>query len=132
MEPPLAIQKRPEAEIKAIQPEEIERIATWFAPVCHEIVEVRAAFLIQHYDLAVQDHTLPFQTPQDLIKKRIKLMELLSLARHQPGVVAVDIQDPAKAVVVQLVDPVGMADWLLHGSQRRWGDLGQHRLSSFY
>jgi hypothetical protein len=63
---PLAIQKRPGAEINAIQPEEIERIVTWLASMSHEIVEVRAAFLIQHHNLAIQDRTLPFQAAQNL------------------------------------------------------------------
>jgi hypothetical protein len=71
--------------------------------VCHQIEEVRAA--IQHYDLAIQDRPLPFQTAKHLLKKRFKLTELLPLARHQPGLLAIDIQDPAKAVVLQLVDP---------------------------
>jgi hypothetical protein len=83
--------------------------------MCHEIEEVRAAFLIQHHNLAIQDRTLPFQTTQDLLKKGFELMKLLSLARHQPGLLAVDIQDPAKAVVLQLVDPVRMTDRLLYG-----------------
>ena len=82
VQPRLAIQKRPGTEINAIQPEEIERIVTWFASMCHQIVEVRAAFLVQHHNLAIQDRTLPFQTTQDLLKQQIKLTELLPLARQ--------------------------------------------------
>jgi hypothetical protein len=81
--------------------------------MCHEIVEVRTAFLIQHYNLAIQDRTLSLETAQDLLKQRFKLTELVPLTRHQPGLVTVDIQDPAKAVVLQLIYPIGMADRLL-------------------
>jgi hypothetical protein len=68
--------------------------------MCHEIVEVRAAFLIQHNDLAIKNGALSLQAAQDLLKKRIKLTELLPLARHQPRLLAVNIQDPAKAIVL--------------------------------
>ena len=81
--------------------------------MCHEIVEVRTSLFIQHHNLAIQDHTLPFQAAQDLLKKRFKLTKLLPLARYQPGLLAIDIQDPAEAVVLQLADPVRMTDWLL-------------------
>jgi hypothetical protein len=54
-----------------------------------------------------------FQAAQNLLKKRIKLTELLPLTRYQPGLLAVDVQDSAKAVVVQLIYPVGMTDRLL-------------------
>ena len=83
--------------------------------MCHEIVEIRASLFIQHHDFAIQNDALSLQAAQNLLKKRIKLTELLPLARYQPGLLAIDIQDPAKAVVFQLVDPIRMADRLLQG-----------------
>jgi len=125
-QPLLAMEKRIRAEIDAIQPHKIEGIVTWLASVCHQIVEVRTSFLIQHHNLAIQDCLLPFQTAQNLLKERIKVMELLSLARYQSLLVAVNIQDPAKAVVLQLVDPIRMPDRLLQKGQRRGRNLRQH------
>ena len=84
--------------------------------MCHEIKEVRAAFGVQHDHPPTQNGALSFQAAQNLLKKRIKLTELFALARHQPRLLAVGIQDSAKAVVLQLVDPVGMTDRLV---QRR-------------
>jgi len=81
--------------------------------MCHEVKEVRTSLLIQHHGLAIQDDALSLQAAQNLLEKRIELTELLPPARHQPGLLAIDIQDPAKAIVFQLVDPVGMADKLL-------------------
>jgi hypothetical protein len=68
--------------------------------MCHQIEEVRAAFLIQHNDLAIQDRTLPFQVAQDLLQQRFKLTELLPLRDTSHACSRVDIQDPAKAVVL--------------------------------
>ena len=64
------------------------------------------AFLIQLHNLAIQDGTLALQTAQHLLQQPIKMTELLPLARQQPGVLEVDIQHAAKAVVLQLVDPI--------------------------
>jgi hypothetical protein len=59
--------KRPGAEINAIQPEDIERVVTWFASMCHQIEEVRTAFRIQHHDLAVQNRPLSLQAAQNFL-----------------------------------------------------------------
>ena len=98
-----------------VGPDQIESVIARLATAGHEVGEVRASLLIQHPDLGIQDRPLPVQTTQNLLKKRVKPTELLSLARHQPCLLAVNIQDPA-TVMLQLVDPVGMADRLL---QRR-------------
>ena len=68
--------------------------------MCHEIVEVRTAFLIEYHNLTIQNGALPLESAQDLLKKRINLTELVPFARHQPGLLAIDIQGPAKAVVL--------------------------------
>ena len=110
---PLALQKRLRPQIPAVQPQKIERVIARLAAAGHELVEVRAAVGVQYHTLTIQNGALSFQTAQGLLEQRIKLMEFLSLARHQLRLVAVDVQHAAKAVVLQLVDPVGMADRLL-------------------
>ena len=103
-------------QIAAIQPKKIERAIARLATAGHEVIEVRASFGVQYDNLAIQNGTVSLQAAQNLLKKRVKLTELLSLARHQPCLLAVDIKDPAKAVMLQLVDPIRMTDRLL---QRR-------------
>ena len=101
-------------QIPAVQPQKIERVIARLAAAGHELVEVRAAVGVQYHTLTIQNGALSFQTAQGLLEQRIKLMEFLPLARHQLRLVAVDVQHAAKAVVLQLVDPVGMADRLLY------------------
>jgi hypothetical protein len=52
---------------------------------------VRTSFLIQHHNLAIQDHALALEAAQHLLEKRIKLTELLPLARYQPRLVTVNL-----------------------------------------
>ncbi|HEX8894663.1 MAG TPA: hypothetical protein VF783_15140 [Terriglobales bacterium] len=111
---PLALQKRLRPQIPAVQPQKIEHVIARLAAAGHELVEVRAAVGVQYHTLTIQNGALSFQTAQGLLEQRIKLMEFLPLARHQLRLVAVDVQHAAKAVVLQLVDPVGMADRLLY------------------
>src|SRR6516162_6207642 len=54
-----------------------------------------------------------------------------TLARHEPSVVTVDVQQAAKAIVLQFIYPVGMADWLLQSGQRRWRNLRQQHCDVF-
>ena len=110
----LALQKRLRPQIPAVQPQKIERVIARLAAAGDELVEVRAAVGVQYHTLTIQNGALSFQTAQGLLEQRIKLMESLPLARHQLRLVAVDVQHAAKAVVLQLVDPVGMADRLLY------------------
>ena len=111
---PLALQKRLRPQIPAAQPQKIERVIARLAAAGHELVEVRAAVGVQYHTLTIQNGALSFQTAQGLLEQRIKLMEFLPLARQQLRLAAVDVQHAAKAVVLQLVDPVGMADRLLY------------------
>ena len=39
----------------------------------------------------------------------------------------VDVEHPAKTVVLQFIEPIGMVNRQLEGGQRRWCNDGQHR-----
>ena len=86
------LQKRLAAQVVSVEPDQIESIIARLATAGQEVIEVRASPLIQHHDFAIQDRPLPFQTAQNLLKKRVKqdyldaMSEYRSAARLGSGV----------------------------------------------
>lgn len=109
--------QRKRAHVFISVPQQIECEEIRLTTTEQEIIELRSAVFIEAHDLAIEQHRLALHRIGDVLSQAVKARERVAVARYEAAGTVLDIGQSAKAAVLELKDPVWMADGLAEARQ---------------